>query len=95
MKLGDLTPEKVVGRWIFYRRIRGAQFSKLSRSFVQESHPGGILGLVGGLVYSDTDYPRRPAATRWPWFEAFDELEIHAVVEPVANEPTATAPPAA
>lgn len=89
MKLENIKAADLVGRWIFYRRLRGAVFSKLTRSFVQEVHPGDILGLVGGIAFEASEYPRRPKPWRSPWFEALDEIEIHAVVEPAADPPPA------
>lgn len=85
MKIEITDAAQIVGRWIFYRRVRGAVFSKLTRSFVRAAYPGGIVGLEGGIAFSDTDYPRRPRPWQTPWFEALDELEIHAVVEPVGD----------
>ena len=93
MKLEITDATDLVGRWIFYRRIRGHLFSKLTRSFVQEAHPGNIVGLIGGVVFEADAYPGRPELWRTPWFEALDELEIHSIVQPVM-EPMAGAPAA-
>lgn len=84
MKVENLKPADLVGCWIFHRRLRDGVFSRLARSYVQEIHAGDILGLVGGLAFDEPDYPRRPRERRTPWFEAFDELEIHAVVRAAA-----------
>jgi hypothetical protein len=87
MRLEITDAGALVGRWIIYRRLRAHLYSKLWRSYVQEAHPGGVVGLVEGLAFAESDYPRRPPRNACPWFEALDELEIHSVVEVVEAEP--------
>jgi hypothetical protein len=81
MRLNGLKPAAVVGRWIFYRRAYGWHRAELQRAYVQEAHPGEIVGLVQGPHASPGVYPRRPMTNPSPLVLPLDELEIHAVVE--------------
>lgn len=89
MRLENLKPADVVGRWVFYRRTYGYRGAELRRGFVQEAHPGDIVGMIHGAHSSAKDYPRRPPSTPCPLLLPLDEIEIHAVVEPSPTPPTA------
>ncbi len=81
MKIANLTPEDVVGRWIYFRRTYGYHGAELRRGYVQERHPGNIVGLLYATHREAAAYPRRPLPTPCPLVLPLDELEIHAVVE--------------
>ncbi len=85
MKKENLKTADVVGRWVYYRRAYGFRGAELLRGFIQDAHPGEIVGMIHGTHSSAKDYPRRPLPTPAPLLLPLDELEIHAIVEPVAT----------
>ena len=87
MKIDNLKPEDVVGRWVFYRRTRGFHGAELRRAFIQNTHPGQIVGMLHSTHAHAYVYPRRPLPCSAPLLLPLEELEIHAVVEPVEAPP--------
>ncbi len=86
MKRDSLTPADVLGRWVFYRRAYGWHRAELRRAFIQDDFPESILGIIHDTHPRAHVYPARPERCPCPLLLPLDELEIHAIVEPVATE---------